>query len=692
MTRSLAFLTAGLLTLAVSGCRAAGPARPAPEQIEGLARQSAEDAAEVERLNGQIDVLEAANGGTAAAGPALGRSDAQPRTQAEQQWRVVQSELSKFFESSCTQLAERVTALRDEWQDRCKHLLDDWKVLGANRWVKEAQLYAQNEDRALASQTAYLMSSESRAFWLLNLLAVAALAVAAWHDRRHDVRRVLNGGRAQSLGLSKFLGAAVVAAAALMVLVIAFGDGVYRRVTARATRQAQPPWEELQGRAESLKAEKAQRQAEYEQKGGPGGAPSGPWAKARRAAVDLAGLARARKYVDEQLQADAQHVLRLDAELGRLRAEASGFRGSRQLFQAGLGTALCAAAGAGGYALVAQRRRRRRRVADTCPMCLTAGKLKGERRSTRGAVRCAAEGCEFDFPAVYRPLTKLCFPTLGHGYSGKTHWLAMTYRELSEGRYDDAVRFEAIQSGMSGDFDRIIGEILDQRADTAATQAGDHLRKPLMFNFRDADPFGPSNLLVNVFDLPGVVTAGEQYGLLTSALRRRALDSDGYLFFLDPTLPSHVQSKALQRFQTDLRALRGVAIGEQIRAPVALIMSKIDLIVNEKYAKVGGPRNPAYRFLEELCAIDPTGRVMTLDVLRRRSELTAKLRPTVWPSWEIERQIGDLFGGRVMFFPETPVGLNEPGVTDLRHRVIEPFAILAPLMWLIHMNGYPVLK
>lgn len=39
-----------------------------------------------------------------------------------------------------------------------------------------------------------------------------------------------------------------------------------------------------------------------------------------------------------------------------------------------------------------------------------------------------------------------------------------------------------------------------------------------------------------------------------------------------------------------------------------------------------------------------------------------------------------------------PVGLGELGVTDLRERVIEPFGILEPLLWLLQMNGYPVLK
>jgi hypothetical protein len=68
-----------------------------------------------------------------------------------------------------------------------------------------------------------------------------------------------------------------------------------------------------------------------------------------------------------------------------------------------------------------------------------------------------------------------------------------------------------------------------------------------------------------------------------------------------------------------------------------------------------------------------------------------QLRDTIWPGWEIERQIDDLFGGRYMFFPFTPVGLDGLG-EDLANRVISPVGILHPLLWLLHMNGYPVLQ
>ncbi len=67
------------------------------------------------------------------------------------------------------------------------------------------------------------------------------------------------------------------------------------------------------------------------------------------------------------------------------------------------------------------------------------------------------------------------------------------------------------------------------------------------------------------------------------------------------------------------------------------------------------------------------------------------MRDTIWPGWQIERTIHDLFGGRYLFFPLTPVGLDGQGESDLTQRTICPFGLIEPLLWLLEMNGYPVL-
>ena len=97
------------------------------------------------------------------------------------------------------------------------------------------------------------------------------------------------------------------------------------------------------------------------------------------------------------------------------------------------------------------------------------------------------------------------------------------------------------------------------------------------------------------------------------------------------------------------------------------------------------------QFFSDLHSVDDSGNSMSLKVLLEKSRLVSQLRDQIWPNWEIERQIRGLFGDRVMFFPMTPVGLNNPGEIDPSQRTNNPYGILQPLMWLMHMNGYPVL-
>jgi len=298
--------------------------------------------------------------------------------------------------------------------------------------------------------------------------------------------------------------------------------------------------------------------------------------------------------------------------------------------------------------------------------------------------------CNYAIRDAYRAMPKVCFPTLGVPRAGKTHWLAMAYWQLNRGNHPPSVQFERvrpIEVGSGEDFDRIVEQILISRLGTTGSQ-GTRIPHPLVFNFRDRDRWGLSSVLVNIFDYSGEVTS--TLGL-DDYRRRRALEADGYFFFLDPTLPSEPQAKALAEFREDLRLVKGVAGRRGLRLPLALCVSKIDLLARQSYALPDGGDAVA-RFYDDLAEIDPTGETMTLDVIEARSQLMARLRETIWPGWQIERSVDDLFGGRALFFPLTPVGLDGRGEKDLSLRTIAPFGLLEPLLWLLHMNGYPVLE
>jgi hypothetical protein len=422
------------------------------------------------------------------------------------------------------------------------------------------------------------------------------------------------------------------------------------------------------------------------------------WLNDRGLSEELAAGIGLQKKVAAAIKEDAAAAAKLKVELKSHGQSVASLQHTKRMIGGGLGAVLLIVSGGTGVVLNCFIRRRTERVAQTCPRCMATGKLKRVPPSGGGPtdrnleeVRCSNiirddpyEECDFQFFAQYRDYAKLSFPTLGVAESGKTHALTMVYRELNQGRYPDKVHFEKVKSGGSEAFDQLVERILSHRMGTSATEA-ERLPHPLIFNFRDRDPFGTSDVLVNIFDYAGAITAVRS---LSDFDRRRALNGDGFFFFLDPSAPSEMQSAALNNFRQDLRVLKKLRAGRRIHTPVALCVTKIDLLVNAPYARTGNAINDFY---SELSRVDQSSAPLSLELIRRRSALVAQLRDVIWPNWEIERQVRGLFGERFMFFPVTPVGLNELGEKDLGKRTINPYGILEPLMWLLHMNGYPVL-
>jgi hypothetical protein len=368
----------------------------------------------------------------------------------------------------------------------------------------------------------------------------------------------------------------------------------------------------------------------------------------------------------------------------------------RQWFRGGLGLGMLGLTMVGTVFFHRGLRRRREAVRSVCPLCLGQGTFDaaddasaGGTHLAPGMVRCSrampeAPGgeCGFTFLERYLDMPKLCFPTLGIPQAGKTHWLAMTYRDLSRGNYPDDVQFSKVESTSSEKFDKIVDEICNSRMNPEATQQG-NIPYPLIFGFRDHDPLGASNLLVSIFDYSGEVSLSQT---LESSERRRALEGEGFFFFLDPTAPDQEQAKSLARFREHICAIKGIAVGEVIRTPVALCVSKIDLMSSQLYADSDGG-GIIDKFYDRLAKI---GWQTNMKSIKARSDLVARLSNTIWPGWRITREITDLFGGRFMFFPLTPIGLEGARETDLANRVISPLGLLDPLLWLLHMNGYPV--
>jgi len=580
-------------------------------------------------------------------------------------------------------------------------------------------LFKVRGSRQVAGQLASLLSVDKRWFWLFGLVAVATLVGLVFHDRRHELRLLLSGGRARKMGLSKFLTAALVVLALLTLTTFLMGDRIYEALltvglgdeaSPRASMEAQQASLEteielleearrdLDRRRELVRDEYRRRLTEALPARSRIPSRLEEFAtRGRQAAEAVALLAR----VPRAMETDLAEFKTVSRELESQTEATARYLRVRQWVRGGLGLALLGLATTGGILYRRGIEARRELTANTCPLCLGTNcleQLPDYARSgvpgTVDVVQCKNviseepfEECDYTFMDVYRPLGKLCFPTLGVPQAGKTHWLTMLYWELNRGNYPRSIRFEKTKSHRSEEYDVIVEEILTTRIGTAATQR-DRIPHPLVFNFQDRDRWGRSNVLVNIFDYSGEVTSDmgvEDYR------RRRALEGEGFFFFLDPTYPSEPQAKALADFREDVRLVRGLRAGKRVRIPVALCVPKIDVLAGQSYALPDGG-DAIGRFYDDLSEIDPTGEAMTEKVIEARSRLTARLSDTIWPGWQIERQIHDLFGGRYMFFPLTPVGLDGRGETDLSLRTISPFGLLEPLAWLLEMNGYPVLK
>lgn len=594
--------------------------------------------------------------------------------------------------------------------ERREQLVADWTKVRAALYHQQLELFEVKASQKVAGQLASLLSVDNRWFWLCGVFAIGSLAAVSMHERRQELRRWLFGGRARALGLSKFLAASLVCLTLVTLIVFLLGDHVYQWLLQAGMGNEPSPRQAFVAENMKLDADVAKSSAERQTAEKQFHAAFDSWRTRRSGETSQAALfdedEQVRQWtlrLAEELAAtrqttaaiarDLKDLDQANAEIARSAEQRDAYLRQKQWIRGGLGGALLALSAAGGLAFRRGVRGRQRKTRETCPLCLGQGTfepLGDDAHPGLEMARCTNvisehpyEECDFTFSSMYRENVKLCFPTLGIPQAGKTHWLAMVYRELNRGNFPNVIQFERIRSTSSDEFDVVVDEILNKKLGPMATQVG-RIPHPLIFNFLDHDRFGASNVLVNIFDYSGEVTRSQT---IEDRQRQRALDGDGFFFFLDPTEPSETQSQALAGFREDLRRIKGIRAGQQVHVPIALCVSKLDLMINQSYAdpQGGGVIEKFYRDLGEL------GWEMSVAAIEARSRLMAHLRDTVWPGWQIERQIDDLFGGRYLFFPLSPVGLDGPGERDLTRRTIAPVGLIEPLLWLLHMNGYPVL-
>lgn len=579
---------------------------------------------------------------------------------------------------------------------------DKWTTDLETVLVQEQQLSELESSRHLASTLGFYLSGANRFFWLFSFVALFMVLVATAHARRHQIRRLLNGGKAKTVRAPFILIVLVAILAVITLGVFFFGDTFYRTLSSAGTSERyQALQTELAGLNKKAKISPKSLD-EMKQRADLLDPKVKPWVQENiEFYIALASLSSANQVsmkLAEKWSSDAQRAADSSKKIADKAGELEQLQKDRFRMQAWLGTFMLLAACGIITWLIWRERSIERFNRLKCPKCLSQGTLKVQPNSEGLMICKAPQKCDFEMPREYQAMSKLYFPLLGHIQAGKTFWLAMNYKQLNEGNFPQGVQFEKLDGRSSQEFDKIVADVFAQRKTkaqmyTSATQVGS-IPFPLIYNFLDKDRFGRSKMLVSLFDYSGEITQNPVYTFDQSNIRRRAMFADGYLFFLDPTTPNNVQQAALERFRQDVRRAKKKSIGSTLDMPIALVISKIDTLFEPQNVAKYGKENLT-QMLKELDSVQKVGtklreQEMNLSIIEKRSQIMEQYTELLFPGWKIARQVTDLFGGRVMFFPETPIGLNNLG-KPVDQRLMEPFGLLEPLLWLIQMNGYPVL-
>ena len=634
-------------------------------------------------------------------------------------------------------LAEMMAENSKRVKARVEQLHAGWKDIHQVRRENELLRYELETGAKIVAQLASMLSMDKRWFWLAGLIAFTILFAAVLLDKRRELRRWLNGGRARKMRLSKVLFGFIIFLAVATFVTFLFGNVIYRAALdmsvegkapkvafAQQIEQLKKDVDKLQEKADEQTVELRNARKALE-KPFSESVPSDKEQKLgeslykeisvyRIAVINNAIYVKQAEALLKAFNEDWVAMNEVYADNQKFGLRAAKFLRLKHFLRAFLGIALLALLAWGMFAYFNGVMNQRAKYRNTCPMCLTEGEVQTLRtpeeyaaasrkyqfdpqlvpppNENGGTAVCTHQMtakprrlCNFAYGSQYQNQPKLSIPTLGVPQAGKTFWMTMLYWQLNNGYSSQSKDMVIVPTAATNDLQKSVDELVNKRHLLPATQR-DRIPYPMMFQYTDHDPLGRTKVLTSVFDYSGEVTtdvAAEDFR------RQRALASDAFLFFIDPTYPWEPQAAALERFNSDLRTQKQIQQWRSLRLPIALCLTKIDLLPtipnwDNAWAK-------AAKFYADMEKIDPTGEGLSKSIIEQRSVLVDELRKDIWPDWDMDAQIKKLFGGRHMYFPMTAVGLEGSGETDLAVRTLSPFGLAEPLYWVMEMNGFPTL-
>ena len=351
-----------------------------------------------------------------------------------------------------------------------------------------------------------------------------------------------------------------------------------------------------------------------------------------------------------------------------------------------------------------------------CPRCFELGTLM-QAPEDKNLLQCISKFCKenkFRLPKRFQNFTKLSFPMIGCGSSGKTHWLLNIYslNKISAFSVKKNSALFSITVMPNDEFNSRAQLLKTTRTSGGPTRRLDINASPppLIFSLKDNKnlPLGFSDLLRSrglslCFDYAGELM--EEKTTIQKA-NEMVSRSNGIVIFLDPisidskqieftdwknnytnfllannNYDTQYQTNIINKTYSDFILERKLTELNSLDLPVAICLSKIDLLPFQ------GPLKGTYgeKFLKELENCKHPANKWSLSTIMDRSDIIRNYLPLIFANKGMIEIFDQNFGSNYMFFPVANRGLDP----DLSFG--DPFGVMEPLLWLQHMHGFNVL-
>ena len=167
--------------------------------------------------------------------------------------------LARLLQDNVGPVVQDLNDAVDQLDQRVRDSKAAWLAVRTSLSQGRLLLFKVKGSRQVAGQLASLLSVDKRWFWLFGLVAIATLVGLVFHDRRHELRRLLNGGRARKMGLSKFLMATLIVLAVLTLTTFLVGDRIYEALLTVGLGEEASPRTSMRAKQAALEAEMKQQ-------------------------------------------------------------------------------------------------------------------------------------------------------------------------------------------------------------------------------------------------------------------------------------------------------------------------------------------------------------------------------------------------------------------------------------------------